>query len=73
MIFFVSGNYTYKKNKKIIKKCDPKIDIFKSCNFVSSKHAGFENLLRLCLSLTFSEVMDNLRFQGHVTLRGHVT
>ena len=28
---------------------------------------------KFALSLTVSEIMDNLRFRGHVTLRGHVT
>ena len=52
---------------------DPKIDIFKSYNFVGSKSTGFENLLHFALSLTVSEVMANLLSWGHVTLRGHVT
>ena len=53
--------------------CDPKMDIFESCNFVCSKLTGFENLLCFPLSLTVSEIMANLRSRGHVALRGHVT
>ena len=52
---------------------DPKIDIFKSSNFARSQPTGFKNTLLFALYLTVSEIMANLRFPGHVTLRGHVT
>ena len=62
-----NGQFTFARS------CDPKIDMFQSCNFVGSKPTGFENLLCLVLSLTVSEIMANLRFRGHLNLRGNVT
>ena len=38
------------------RSCDTKTNIFKSCMFIGSKPTGFENKLRLALSLTVSEV-----------------
>ena len=66
--FWDNGKSTFSRSCDL-ESCDLKIKNFKMCYFACSNPARVKNLLCFALSFTVYEIMANLLFRGHATLR----